>query len=53
MVFIETAQGINPYEIGQTLGGGYKISKIDEKKLTVEITNQSKTHTIKFDEYEK
>ena len=53
MVFMETKQGTNSYGIGQILGGGYKISNIDEKKLIVEISNQSTTHTIKLEKDEK
>jgi len=48
VVFIETINGLNAYEIGQTIGGGYKVSSIDENELKVEISNQSKTHSIKL-----
>ena len=53
VVFMETKQGTNAYELGQILGGGYKISNIDEKKLTVEISNQITTHSIKLEKDEK
>jgi len=44
VVFIETSDGSNAYEIGQNIGGGYTISGINENDLIVEISNQSKTH---------
>lgn len=53
VVFMETNQGTNAYELGQIIGGGYKISNIDEKKLIVEISNQSTTHSIKLEKDEK
>ena len=52
VVFMETSEGSNAYEIGQLIGGGYTVSKIDEDKLTIEITNQSVTHSLKFSEDE-
>ena len=53
VVFIETAQGTKAYELNQNLGGGYKISNINEKDLTVEITNQSTTYSLKLNKDEK
>lgn len=49
VVFIETSEGSNAYEIGQNIGGGYTISAIDENELIVEISNQSKTHSIRLE----
>ena len=53
VVFMETSQGTNAYEIGQSIGGGYAISNIDEDKLLIKITNQGVTHSIKFEKDEK
>ena len=52
VVFIETSEGANAYEINQIIGGGYKVSNIDEHKLIVEISSQSKTHSIKLEKDE-
>ena len=49
VVFIETSQGINSYEIGQTVGGGYIVSRIDDENLEVEITNESVKQIIKLE----
>ena len=53
VVFMETPQGTNVYEIGQSIGGGYTVSSIDEDKLLIEITNQSVTRSLKFEKNEK
>ncbi len=53
VVFLETSQGTNAYEIGQLIGGGYTVSSIDQDKLLIKITNQSETHSIKFEKDEK
>ena len=52
VVFIETSEGANAYGINQIIGGGYKVSNIDENKLIVEISSQSKTHSIKLEKDE-
>ena len=51
VVFIETSQGINTYEIGQIIGGGYMVSRINEDDLEVEITNQSISQIIKLESW--
>ena len=53
VVFMETAKGTNAYELNQNIGGGYKISNINEKDLLVEISNQSATHILKLEKDEK
>ncbi len=53
VAFIETSEGTNGYEIGQRIGGGFTISKIDEKSLEIEITNQSIIHKLKLKKDEK
>ena len=53
VVFMETTKGIKSYKINQNIGGGYKISNINEKDLLVEISNQSATHTLKLEKDEK
>ncbi len=49
VAFIETSQGINAYEIGQNIGGGYIVSRIDQENLEVEITNESIKQIIKLE----
>ena len=49
VVFIETSMGIKSYEIGQNIGGGYSVSKIDEENLEVEVSNQSFTQILKLE----
>ena len=49
VVFIETSQGINTYEIGQNIGGGYIVSRIDQENLEDEITNESIKQIIKLE----
>ena len=53
VVFMETNNGIKSYKVNQNIGGGYKISNINEKDLLVEISNQSATHTLKLEKDEK
>ena len=53
VVFMQTAKGIKSYKLNQNIGGGYKISNINEKDLLVEISNQSATHTLKLEKDEK
>ena len=49
VVFIETSMGIKSYEIGQNIGGGYSVSRIDEENLEVEVSNQSFTQILKLE----
>ena len=53
VVFMETAKGTKSYKLNQNIGGGYKISNINEEDLIVEISNQSATHTLKLEKNEK
>ena len=53
VAFLETAKGTNAYEVNQNIEGGYKILKINEKDLLVEISNQSATYTLKLEKDEK
>ena len=53
VVLMETSKGTNAYELHQNIGGGYKISNINEKDLVVEISNQSATYTLKLEKDEK
>ena len=41
--------GIKSYEIGQNIGGGYSVSRIDEENLEVEVSNQSFTQILKLE----
>jgi hypothetical protein len=47
-VFIKTSSGIKSYEVGELIGGGFKVTNIDVFNLEVEITGQTKTQTIKL-----
>ena len=53
VAFLETAKGTNAYEVNQNIGGGYKILKINETDLLVEISNQNATYILKLDKDEK
>ena len=53
VAFLETAEGINAYEVNQNIGGGYRISNINETDLLVEISNQSATYTLRLEKDEK
>ena len=52
VVFIESNKETNSYQIGQDIGGGFKISKIDSENLEVEISNQNTTHSLKLEKDE-
>ena len=52
VVFIESNKETNAYELGQNIGGGFKISKIDNINLEVQISNQNITHSIKLEKDE-
>ena len=47
-VFIETSSGVKAYEVGEVIGGGFKVSNINGNNLEVEITGQTKTQIIKL-----
>ena len=49
VAFIETSMGIKSYEIGQTIGGGYSVSRIDRANLEIEISNQSFSQILKLE----
>ena len=53
VAFLETAEGTNAYEVNQNIGGGYRISNINETDLIVEISNQSATYTLTLEKDEK
>ena len=53
VVFVQTPQGLNTFEVGQEIAGGFKVSNIDENKLTIEISDDNVTHIIKLGEDEK
>ena len=53
VAFLETAEGTNAYEVNQNIGGGYRISNINETDLLVEISNQSATYTLTLEKDEK
>ena len=49
VVFIETSMGIKSYEIGQIIGGGFRVSRINEENLEIEISNQSLSQILKLE----
>jgi len=49
VVFIETSMGIKSYEIGQIIGGGFRVSRINEENLEIEISNQSFSQILKLE----
>ena len=53
VAFLETAKGTNAYEVNQNIEGGYKILKINETDLLVEISNQNATYILKLEKDEK
>ena len=53
VAFIQTSNGTNPYEIGEIIGAGFKLLNIDEKNLTIVISNNTNTHSIGLEDDEK
>ena len=51
--FIKTSAGINPYQVGEIIGSEFKLLDIDEKKLTIQISNDATSHLITLEDDEK
>jgi len=51
--FIKTSEGINPYQVGEIIGSEFKLLDIDEKKLTIKISNDITSHLITLEDDEK
>jgi len=50
VAFIKTSTGTNPYQTGEIIGGGFKLLNIDEKNLTIEISNNLTIHSIRLED---
>ena len=53
VAFIKTSKGTNPYLEGEIIGSGFKLVNIDEKNLTIEITDDINIYSISLEENEK
>ena len=52
VAFIKTPEGINPYQVGEIIGSEFKLLNIDEKNLTIQISNDVDIYSIKLEEDE-
>ena len=50
VAFIKTSIGTNPYQKGDIIGAGFKLLNIDEKNLTIEISNNLTIHSIRLED---
>ena len=50
VAFIKTSKGTNPYQAGDIIGAGFKLLNIDDKNLTIEISNNLTIHSIKLED---
>ena len=53
VAFIKTSAGTNPYQVGETIGSGFKLLNIDDKNLTIQISNDISIHSITLEDDEK
>ncbi len=53
VAFIKTPTGINPYQVGEIIGSEFKLLNIDEKNLSIQISNDIDIYSIKLEEDEK
>ena len=53
VAFIKTPTGTNPYKVGEVIGSEFKLLNIDEKNLTIQISDDTTTHLISLEEDEK
>ena len=53
VAFIKTPNGTNLYKIGELIGSEFKLLNIDEKNLTIKISNDTTTYSIPLEQYEK
>jgi len=50
VAFIKTSIGTNPYQAGDIIGAGFKLLNIDDKNLTIEISNNLTIHSIRLED---
>ena len=53
VAFIKTSEGTFHYQEGETIGSGFKLINIDDKNLTIQISNDTNIRSIKLVEDEK
>ncbi len=53
VAFIKTAEGTNTYKVGEIIGSGLKLLNIDEKNLSIQISNDITTQSIALEQDEK
>ena len=50
VAFIKTSKGTNPYQEGEIIGSEFKLINIDDKNLTIEISNDISTYSMTLEE---
>ncbi len=53
VAFLKTSAGTNPYQVGEIIESGFKLIDINDKNLTVKISNDLTTYSIKLEDDEK
>ena len=53
VAFLRTSEGTNPYQVGEIIGSGFKLIDINDENLTVKISNDLTTYSIKLEDDEK
>ena len=53
VAFIKTPNGTNLYKEGELIGSEFKLLDIDEKNLTIKISDDTTTHSIPLEKDEK
>ena len=53
VAFIKTAEGTNTYQVGEIIGSGFKLLNIDDKNLTIQISNDITYTQLRLEEDEK
>ena len=53
VAFLKTSEGTNPYQVGEIIGSGFKLIDINDENLTVKISNDLTTYSIKLEDDEK
>ncbi len=53
VAFLRTSAGTNHYQVGEIIGSGFKLIDINDENLTVKISNDLTTYSIKLEDDEK
>ena len=53
VAFIKTSAGTYSYQVGEIIGSGFKLLNIDDKNLTIQISNDITIHSITLEDDEK